>query len=667
MDSKKRYPVYLYPLVFLGLFVLMNSMMSGPEVTEISYQDFLELVETDKVAVIVLGAEEITGEKVMADGSKPPEAETLRLSTKKAPWASWLGMDKKTRPASDFFHTKRFPDPTLVDRLHTKNVDFRSKIESDFLSSLLVNLLPLVLLIALFWGTGIGKMMRGPNSLSVGKNRSKIYEEDPANRVGFSDVAGVDEAIEEVREVVDFLREPERFTKLGARLPKGVLLIGPPGTGKTLLARAVAGEAKVPFFKMSGSDFVEMFVGVGASRVRDLFDQAKAKSPCIIFIDELEAIGRSRTSGNGPMMGNSEQENTLNQLLVEMDGFDGTKSVILLAATNRPEVLDPALLRPGRFDRQVLVDRPHRDGRRAILEVHSKPIKMAENVDLDGIANRTPGFVGADLANLCNEAALFASRRMGESVDTIDFDNAIERIVGGLEKKGQVIRPSERRRIAYHEAGHALIAHRTPGADPVQKISIVPRGAGALGYTMQAPDQERFLYRSEELLSEVCVLLGGRAAEQIIFGDISTGAANDLERANDMLRRYLWVYGMGENSRNLSLIEPGARGYLGGARQLTQHSPELLASLEKEHNKLLERCYEQALAMLETERDNLIKISEQLLSEEKIDANGIIEILGPSATKLDDAALAAQEEAQSEQDNLEAKAGEDEMAPEPSV
>src|SRR5690625_373010 len=386
--------------------------------------------------------------------------------------------------------------------------------------------------------SGMGGMM------SIGKSKARVYVETDI-KVTFDDVAGVDEAKAELQEVIDFLRNPKEYGSLGARMPKGILLVGPPGTGKTLLARAVAGEAGVTFFSISGSEFVEMFVGVGAARVRDLFEQAKGNAPCIVFIDELDALGKARGVG-GVMGGHDEREQTLNQLLVEMDGFDPRRGVIIMAATNRPEILDPALLRPGRFDRQVLVDRPDRLGREAILRVHAVDIKLAPEVDLAEVARRTPGFVGADLANLLNEAALLAARRDESAVSMAEIDEAVDRVLAGLEKKNRLINDREREIVAYHEGGHAIVAERVEHADPVHKISIIPRGVAALGFTQQVPLDDRYLLQRAELLDRLCVLLGGRAAEELVFGEISTGASNDLERASDIARRMVLEFGMSE-------------------------------------------------------------------------------------------------------------------------
>ncbi|MDR1400467.1 MAG: ATP-dependent zinc metalloprotease FtsH [Treponema sp.] len=469
----------------------------------------------------------------------------------------------------------------------------------------------------------------GGNVLSVGQNRAVIVAEgDIVTR--FSDVAGVDEAKDELIEVVDFLKNPKKYTDIGGKIPKGVLLVGPPGTGKTLLARAVAGEAGVAFFRMSGADFVEMFVGVGAARVRDLFKQARDKAPCIIFIDELDAIGKSRI--NSIAGGNDEREQTLNQLLVEMDGFDATSGLIILAATNRPDVLDPALLRPGRFDRQVLVDRPDLKGREAILSIHSKPVKLSPQVDLAAVARLTSGFVGADLANIVNEAALLAVRGGRTFVIQKDFEEAIEKTVAGLQKKNRIIKDDERRIVAFHETGHALIAAFTPGSDPVQKISIVPRGFGALGYTLQMPVEDRYLMTEDELLGKIKVLLGGRAAEELVFDKISTGAANDLTKAADVARRMITDYGMSARFRNVALTQRGA-SMLGNHEQREpqfqrEYSESTQQYIDEEMASMMETQYNIVKIMLSERRSLLDSIAAQLLERETLDEHEFKAMVG---------------------------------------
>ena len=452
--------------------------------------------------------------------------------------------------------------------------------------------------------------------MQFGKNKAKIVgEKDIQTR--FDDVAGVEEAKEELKEIVDFLEKPQMYLEIGGQMPKGVLLVGPPGTGKTLIARAVAGEARVPFFSISGSDFVEIFVGMGAARVRDLFVQAREKAPCIIFIDELDALGKAR--GVGMVGGHDEREQTLNQLLVEMDGFDTSKGIVIMAATNRPEVLDPALLRSGRFDRQVLVDRPDINGREAILKIHCKKIKLAADVNLRVIAQKTPGFSGADLANAVNEAALLAVRKKRKTVGMAELDEAVDRIIGGLEKKNRVINPKEKKIVAYHEVGHAMVAAMTPGAEPVHKISIIPRGLAALGYTQQRPTEDRYLMSYEELLSKIDVLLGGRVAEKITFSSVTTGAGNDLMRATDIARAIVSEYGMGK-TLGLSTYPKQRNPVFLQTQQLLssgrEYSDETAAKLDEEVKSILEQREQQVSALLITHKETLIKVSEMLLEKE---------------------------------------------------
>jgi len=511
-------------------------------------------------------------------------------------------------------------DPEFTALLDEKRVVYSAVArEGNAVLSFVLNwILPLAFMI--FVWRLVFKRLGNANSnvLAFGQNKATIVAEGDV-KTRFVDVAGVDEAKEELVEVVDFLKNPKKYTDIGGKIPKGVLLVGPPGTGKTLLARAVAGEAAVSFFRMSGADFVEMFVGVGAARVRDLFKQAREKAPCIVFIDELDAIGKSRLTG--AVGGNDEREQTLNQLLVEMDGFDATSGLIILAATNRPDVLDPALLRPGRFDRQVLVDRPDLVGREAILRIHAKAVRLDGAVDLAKVARGTPGFVGADLANIVNEAALLAVRAGRKKVVQTDFDAAIEKVVAGLEKKSRVMNPKEKRTIAYHETGHALAAAHTPGADPVKKISIVPRGFGALGYTLQLPIEDRYVVTEEELLGQIDVLLGGRAAEEIAFGRVSTGAANDLTRATDVARRMISDYGMSERFRNVALTRRGA-GILGGqgeAMLSREYSEETQRYIDEEIARIVAARYERILDLLGTKRELLEKVASRLLEKETIE------------------------------------------------
>lgn len=470
--------------------------------------------------------------------------------------------------------------------------------------------------------------------MSFGKSRARVYAEDEV-KVTFNDVAGIDEAKAELEEVVDFLKTPDKYRMLGGRIPKGVLLVGPPGTGKTLLAKAVAGEAKVPFFSMSGSEFVEMFVGVGAARVRDMFAQAQQQAPCIVFIDELDALGKAR--GMNPIGGHDEREQTLNQLLVEMDGFDPAKGVIIMAATNRPEILDPALLRPGRFDRQVLIDRPDISGREAILKVHVKEVKLARGVKLREIAARTPGFVGADLANLVNEAALRAARKGKKSVDMADFDEAIDRIVGGLEKKNRVMNAREKEIVAYHESGHALVAEAVPNADPVRKISIIPRGIAALGYTQQLPTEDRYLMTRSELEDRIAVLLGGRVAEEIVFQDISTGAQNDLQRATDMARSMVMEYGMSDRLGLMSLQRERRSMFLEVPGIPRDYSEERARTIDEEVDALLRGAKERVRKLLEERRDLLERVAKTLLDKEVMEGEELRAMIREAGFQVRDA------------------------------
>jgi cell division protease FtsH len=526
----------------------------------------------------------------------------------------------------EMFRTIRV-DPEISDLLTEHNVTFKGEIESTFFRDLLSWIIPIAIFVGI-WMFMMRRMTGQQQSgfMALGKNKAKVYVEEDL-QVRFEDAAGVEEAKQELVEVIDFLNEPERFTRLGGKMPRGILLVGPPGTGKTLLARAVAGESGVPFFSMSGSEFVEMFVGVGAARVRDLFVQAKQKAPCIIFIDELDALGKAR--GVGMTGGHDEREQTLNQLLVEMDGFDPQVGVILMAATNRPEILDPALLRPGRFDRQVLVDRPDKQGREAILEVHIKAIKAAADLDLAKIAGMTPGMVGADLANIVNEAALLAVRKGKDQVEMAEFEEAVERIVAGLEKKNRLINPKEREIVAYHELGHALVALSLPGTDPVQKISIIPRGIAALGYTMQVPTEDRFLMKKTELLNRITTLLGGRAAEALVFEDISTGAHNDLSRATDIARSMVKEYGMSEavgqvyfarEKRSLFLNVP-----VEGAGEYSEATAEVI---DTEVRKIISDQYAKALDILRGYREILDRGAKVLLEKEKIDGDELKALMG---------------------------------------
>ena len=526
-------------------------------------------------------------------------------------------------------------DMDLPQRLETKGVEFAAappKKPNIFTTILSWVVPPLIFILVLqfFARRSMGGGAQG--ALSFTKSKAKVYVPDEESRITFADVAGVDEAKQELTEIVDFLKRPERYAEIGARIPKGVLLVGPPGTGKTLLSKAVAGEAEVPFFIISGSEFVELFVGAGAARVRDLFEEAKKKAPCIIFIDELDAIGKSRSGSMGVVGGNDEREQTLNQLLTEMDGFTAQdKPVIVLAATNQPEVLDAALLRPGRFDRQVLVDRPDLSGRKTILEIYAKKVKLAAGVDLDSVAQATSGFAGADLANLVNEAALLAARAQRTSVEQQDLGEAIERVVAGLEKKSRVLQDDEKKVVAYHEVGHAIVGHLMPGGSKVAKISIVPRGMSALGYTLQLPTEERFLNSKEELQGQIATLLGGRSAEEIVFGKITTGAANDLQRATDLAEQMVGTYGMSDTLGPLAYDKQGGGRFLGGGNNPRRSVSDATAqAIDKEVRGLVDQAHEDALAILRENMALLETIAQKILEKEVIEGDDLKQMLEAS-------------------------------------
>ena len=527
-------------------------------------------------------------------------------------------------------------DMDLPQRLENKGVEFAAAPpkKPNFFSTILSWVVPPLIFILVLQFFARRSMGGGgaQGALSFTKSKAKVYVPDDESKVTFADVAGVDEAKDELTEIVDFLKKPERYTDIGARIPKGVLLVGPPGTGKTLLSKAVAGEAEVPFFIISGSEFVELFVGAGAARVRDLFEQAKKKAPCIIFIDELDAIGKSRSGSMGVVGGNDEREQTLNQLLTEMDGFASTeKPVIVLAATNQPEVLDAALLRPGRFDRQVLVDRPDLSGRKTILEIYTKKVKLADSIDLDSIAQATSGFAGADLANMVNEAALLAARAKRKSVEQQDLSEAIERVVAGLEKKSRVLQDDEKKVVAYHEVGHAIVGHLMPGGSKVAKISIVPRGMSALGYTLQLPTEERFLNSKEELKGQIATLLGGRSAEEVVFGKITTGASNDLQRATDIAEQMVGTFGMSDILGPLAYDKQGGGQFLGNSNNPRRSVSDATAqAIDKEVRDLVDDAHEMALKILRNNLSLLESISQKILKEEVIEGEDLKSLLEES-------------------------------------
>lgn len=523
-----------------------------------------------------------------------------------------------------YFITVRVSDPELVKDLDEHRISYSGQQESKFVAALFSWIIPLAIFF-IIWRVIFARIGPGAGVMTFGKSRARIFAEDAA-KVTFKDVAGIDEARDELVEVVDFLRSPQRYSRLGGRIPRGVMLVGPPGTGKTLLARAVAGEAKVPFFSLSGSEFVEMFVGVGASRVRDLFKQAQSNAPCIVFIDELDAIGKVRMSGS--FGGHEEREQTLNQLLVEMDGFDTNSGVIIMAATNRPESLDPALLRPGRFDRHILVDRPDLNGRKEILEIHCKNVKLASDIDLKEIAARTTGFVGADLANIVNEAALLAARFNKETVSMEEFYEAIERVMTGLEKKRKVISEDERKIVAYHESGHTLVALVVPHADPVHKISVIPRGIAALGYTLQVPTEDRYLMTRSELLDKLAILLGGRIAEEIVFGEVSTGAQNDLQKATDIITSMVKEYGMSERLGNVTFEKNRQPLFLPGPYPSSkEYSDEKASQIDEEIETIMKEATERVRKIISERRDYLETLAQNLQEKEVLEKEEIEEII----------------------------------------
>ena len=603
-----------YFFVALILLFLLQNYLASPPAESINYSQFKTLVGKSEVANLTVGDKTIHGE------IKPQAAKDVLSPEKQKIWAETIKEGKKGIP----FVTVRVEDSALVSDLERANIAFKGEVVNEWLPTVLSWVVPVVLFVVL-WNFLFRRLNTGGGMMQIGKSKAKVYIEKKTG-VTFADVAGIDEAEEELAEVVEFLKTPEKYQRLGGRIPKGVLLIGPPGTGKTLLARAVAGEAGVPFFSISGSDFVEMFVGVGAARVRDLFSQAAQHAPSIVFIDELDALGKAR--GMNVLSSHDEREQTLNQLLAEMDGFDPNQGVIIMAATNRPEILDAALLRPGRFDRQVLVDRPDVKGREKILRLHAKKIRMSPTVDLAVLAAKTPGFVGADLANIINEAALLAARQGKNAVEMSDFDEAIERVVAGLQKKTRVINAREKKTVAHHEAGHALVAELVPGADPVNKISIIPRGVAALGYTQQLPTEDRYLMTRTELLARLYVLLGGRVAEEMILGDISTGAQNDLQKATEIARTMVTQFGMSERLGLVALEGPRTPMFLPvPTHQPREFSEETARIVDEEIKKLLTDAHTKVREILSSHRVALEEIAKLLLRKEVVERPELLAIL----------------------------------------
>jgi cell division protease FtsH len=595
--KKAHFTIWYFVIAFLIILLVQNYLVTRKTEDVIPYSEFKESLRTGKIKDLTITQESISGERETEKG--------LRR-----------------------FQTTRVEDSDLVKELETYHVKYSGKIDSKWLTNILSWIIPLVFFFFI-WRILFSRIGPETSVMSFGKSRAKIYAEKE-KKITFSDVAGIDEAKEELKEVVEFLKTPGKFQRLGGKIPKGVLLVGMPGTGKTLLARAVAGEANVPFFSISGSDFVEMFVGVGAARVRDLFAQAQNHAPCIIFIDELDALGKAR--GVNPMGRHDEQEQTLNQLLAEMDGFAPNTGVIIMAATNRPEILDPALLRPGRFDRHVLVDRPDIIGREEILKIHTQNIKLSPEVELKVIASRTPGFVGADLANIVNEAALLAARKNKESVEMADIEEAIDRVVAGLEKKNRLMSKKEKEIVAFHESGHAIVASLLPNADPVRRISIIPRGISALGYTLQLPTEDRYLMTKTELLDRMAVLLGGRVSEEITFGEISTGAHNDLQRATDIATSMVKEFGMSEKLGYVTFEKEKNPLFLPSSLfSSREYSEDTAKQIDEEVKKIVDETYHKAKEILMAKKGELGELARLLLEKEVVEEAGLKKILQLSA------------------------------------
>ncbi len=598
--------LFLFLLVMYALQILVS-----PKAEEISYTQFKEQLRSGNIVDITVGPNLIKGHY-------------------RRPASEGVGFEEVA------FVTVSVQDTKLIEELEERHINFKGETENNFLKTFLMWWFFPFAMMAVAWFflfRRIGGV--GAPFMSFGKAKVKLYAESDAEKITFADVAGCDEAKEELKEIIDFLSNPDRFQRLGGKIPKGVLLIGAPGTGKTLLAKAVAGEAGVPFFSISGSDFVEMFVGMGAARVRDMFEQAKEKAPCIVFIDEIDSVGRQRGTGLGG--GHDEREQTLNQLLAEMDGFSSKKGVIIMAATNRPDVLDAALLRPGRFDRQITVDRPDLLGREAILKVHIRNVKLFDDVDLNVIAKRTPGFSGADLANVVNEAALLAARRDKEAVGMPEFEDAIDRVIAGPERKTRVMSETEKKTVAYHESGHALIAALLPNADPVHKVSIIPRGTAALGYTLQLPTEDRYLTTESEILDTLCVLLGGRAAESLAFGEMSTGAHNDLEKVTRLARDYVCRFGMSPKLGPLTFGRQSGNIFLGhDLVQEKEYSEKTAIMIDEEVSRVVRECYDKAYKLLTDNRDKLEILAQRLEERELLDGEEVVELLGVKKEKKSD-------------------------------
>jgi cell division protease FtsH len=591
--KKAHFTIWYFVIAFLIILLIQNYISSRRDEDVITYSEFKESLRADKIKDLAITSEVITGKRETEKGLRK-------------------------------FQTVRVEDADLVKELEAHHVKYEGKVDSKWLTNIVSWIIPLVFFFIL-WRILFSRIGAETSVMSFGKSRAKIYAEKE-KKITFTDVAGIDEAKEELKEVVEFLKSPGKFQRLGGRIPKGVLLVGMPGTGKTLLARAVAGEANVPFFSISGSDFVEMFVGVGAARVRDLFAQAQNHAPCIIFIDELDALGKAR--GVNPMGRHDEQEQTLNQLLAEMDGFDPNTGVIIMAATNRPEILDPALLRPGRFDRHVVVDRPDIVGREEILKLHARNVTLSPDVDLKVIASRTPGFVGADLANIVNEAALLAARKNKEAVEMADIEEAIDRVVAGLEKKNRLMSKKEKEIVAFHESGHAIVATLVPNADPVRRISIIPRGISALGYTLQLPTEDRYLMTKTELLDRLAVLLGGRVAEEIVFGEISTGAHNDLQRATDIATSMVKEFGMSQKLGYVTFEKEKQPLFLPSSMfPSREYSEDTAKQIDEEVKKIVDETYLRVKEILTAKKDKLGELARLLLEKEVVEEADLKKIL----------------------------------------
>lgn len=607
-----KFSGWYFVLAFAVLWLLQSALLQQIEPKEVPYSEFLQMLDTGQFAKVELRTNEIVAE----------------LATK--------GDDNQKKK---YIVTERLPnvdESLLLKKLQDSKVVFKGKIEQvSWIKQFFLGwLLPIGLLVILYLFV-MRRIGRNAGPLSFGKSKVKIYDHNERNKVTFDDVAGIDEAKAELAEVLDFLKNPDKYRALGAVIPKGVLLVGPPGTGKTLMARALAGEADVPFFTLSGSDFVEMFVGVGAARVRDLFAQAKERAPCIVFIDEIDAIGKSR-GGLAVMATNDEREQTLNQLLSEMDGFDTTKGVIIMAATNRPEVLDSALLRAGRFDRQVVVERADVRGREAILKVHARPIKLGDDVDFSIVAQRTPGMTGADLANAVNQAALNAARRGSQVVETRDFDDAVDRLQLGTKNTSKVMTDDEKRRVAFHESGHAIVAMSVEHADPVYKVTIIPSSIGALGATLQLPTEDRYMMTKRELYDRICVMMGGRAAEELCCQDISTGAQNDLERATETARQMVCRYGMSDTLGAQTFGRPTGMRFLGGPMPLGEDrnfSEQTAQAIDAEVRQIIETQHNRARKILQDRREILGNMIERLLVEETLQRQELEALAGPLPSK----------------------------------